>query len=62
VGAVDAALKSMRTAVIGFLTALCFINPKYSAFLSLIIIVMSYSLQAGRSASACSARRSLGIS
>jgi hypothetical protein len=41
-GAVDAALKSMRTAVIGFLTAVCFVSPKYSAILSLIIIVICY--------------------
>ncbi len=41
-GAVDAALKSMRTAVIGFLTALTFIKPQYAALLSLIIIVICY--------------------
>ena len=41
-GAVDAALKSMRTAVIGFLTATCFVNPKYAGLLSLIIIVICY--------------------
>jgi hypothetical protein len=43
-GAVDAALKSMRTGAIGFLTALCFINPKYSACLSVIIIICCYFL------------------
>jgi hypothetical protein len=41
-GAVDAALKSMRTGVIGFLTATCFVNPKYSAGLSVILIIMCY--------------------
>ncbi len=41
-GVVDAALKSMRTAVIGFLTALTFIKPQYAGFLSLIIIVICY--------------------
>jgi hypothetical protein len=41
-GVVDAALKSMRTAVIGFLTMLCFIDPKYSACLSVIIIIVCY--------------------
>jgi len=41
-GAVDAALKSMRTGFIGFLTATCFVNPKYSAALSVVIIIISY--------------------
>jgi hypothetical protein len=41
-GVVDAALKSARTALLGVLTAVHFINPVWGAVLSLIIIVIAY--------------------
>lgn len=40
-GAVDAALKSARTALLGLLTAVHFINPWYGALMSLVIIAIS---------------------
>ncbi|MCG3148693.1 MAG: hypothetical protein PCFJNLEI_02138 [Verrucomicrobiae bacterium] len=41
-GVVDAALKGIRTSVIGFITALNFINPLAAALLSMIIVVIAY--------------------
>jgi hypothetical protein len=41
-GIVDAALKSARTALIGLLTAVHFINPWWGAVLSLVIVVIAY--------------------
>jgi nitrate reductase NapE component len=41
-GVVDAALKGIRTAVIGFITALNFINPVAAALLSVAIVVVAY--------------------
>jgi hypothetical protein len=43
-GVVDAALKSARTALLGLLTAVHFINPWWGAGLSLVIIVLAYFL------------------
>ncbi|MEI6083280.1 MAG: hypothetical protein WCS70_03155 [Verrucomicrobiota bacterium] len=41
-GAVDAALKAIRTSVIGFITAMSFINPMAAALLSVAIVVIAY--------------------
>lgn len=41
-GAVDAALKAIRTSVIGFIAAMNFINPMAAALLSVIIVVIAY--------------------
>ena len=41
-GAIDAALKSFRTAMLGLLTATAALNPTYALILSLVIIVFSY--------------------
>jgi hypothetical protein len=41
-GAIDAGLKAARTALIGTLTAIHFINPWWGAGVSLIIIVIAY--------------------
>lgn len=43
-GAVDAALKGARTALLGTLTALAFIDPVVGATLSVVIIVLAYFL------------------
>lgn len=43
-GAVDAALKSARTAIIASLVALNFIKPELAALLSLVIVVVAYFL------------------
>jgi len=41
-GAVDAALKAIRTSVIGCITALNFIDPMTAALLSVVIVVFAY--------------------
>lgn len=41
-GAVDAALKGIRTSVIAFITAVNFFNPMAAALLSVIIVVIAY--------------------
>ncbi|MBI2511670.1 MAG: hypothetical protein HYV96_06820 [Opitutae bacterium] len=43
-GAVDAALKGARTALLGTLTALAFIDPVVGATLSVVIVVLAYFL------------------
>ncbi|HLP26518.1 MAG TPA: hypothetical protein VK477_12630 [Acidobacteriota bacterium] len=43
-GAVDAALKGARTAVLGLVTGLAFIDPVVGATLSVVIIVLAYFL------------------
>jgi hypothetical protein len=44
IGAVDAALKSLRTSLMGLVTVTSFINPWAGAVLSIIIIVLAYFL------------------
>ncbi len=41
-GAIDAALKAARTALMGLVTLAATIDPKYGAFLSLIVIIVAY--------------------
>ncbi len=41
-GAVDAGLKAMRTAMLGVLTAINFIDPWFAALISLLIIAFAY--------------------
>ncbi len=42
IGAVDAALKALRTTLLGALTAIHFVNPWVGAALSVIIIIVAY--------------------
>lgn len=41
-GAIDAALKSARTALLGLIAATAALKPQYAAILSLVVIVISY--------------------
>lgn len=41
-GAIDAALKSARTALLGLITATAALKPEYAAILSVVVIIVSY--------------------